>query len=161
MITFTFTCLLSTSPRPSPASSQFIINIIDIDILQTPSAAPDPGPGLMTLFKSYHEHGDFISSFLDKLYKFPIITASEAAVIFQTQYIIFVSEIMSLPGPRLAVGAPLCLIYITARICDFHYACDQLRFYLSNSHLYFISCGTQLLLSHSHYHTRVSFQQNY
>ena len=57
---------------------------------------------------------------------------------------------MSLAGPRecLAVGAPLCLIYIAARICDFHYACDQLRFYLSNSHLYFISCGTQLTASH-------------
>ena len=57
---------------------------------------------------------------------------------------------MSLVGPRecLAVRAPLCLIYIAARICDFHYACDQLRFYLSNSHLYFISCGTQLTASH-------------
>ena len=100
MITFTFTCLLSSPRVPG------FITIYYKYHWHRHSLDSDLGPGLMTLFKSYHEHGDFISSFLDKLYKFPIITASGAAVIFWAQYIIFVSEIMSLPSRSWSTAVP-------------------------------------------------------
>ena len=109
----------------------------------------------MTLFKSYHEHGDFISSFLDKLYKFPIITASEAAVIFQTQYIIFVSEIMSLPSRSRSTAVPH--LYHSENLwlplCLWPIAVLSLKFSFIFYFMRYTTITASLSLSHSCFHS--------